>query len=286
MKNIIYHLELCFFTSAFLCSVTAIVLLCFTCCPYTDYDINRSYSVLEVIFSAPENLIESSYRFSSICVFGSALDGGYTAMFIPAIAPLSFVVSFCACRKSKFTRFEISRTGYLKNYLSRFISAILTGGICVMLGILLFGISVGFLFPDISSYNLSPDEMTRLFPHGEVIYIIKKLISAFLFGAFASAPSFILCALCSNVYLILCVPFLLFYVWNMAITKISLYAFENGINALSSAIPPFSPTAVLQLLYSKELYFIIATSSVILLFFVLSFIGYVLKKKTEIDRGE
>ena len=66
MKNIIYHLKLCSLTPVFLGSVTAISLLCFTCCPYTDYDINRSYSVLEVLFSEPRNLIESSYRFSSI----------------------------------------------------------------------------------------------------------------------------------------------------------------------------------------------------------------------------
>ena len=286
MRSIIYHLKLSFYNPFFLISMLAIAFLCFTCCPYTDYDINRSYSVLEVMFSAPENLIESSYRFSSICIFGSTFDGGYTAMFIPTIAPLSFVASFCACRKSKFIRFEISRTGYLRNYLSRFISIILIGGVCVMLGIFLFGILVSFLFPNVTSYNLPPEEMARLFPDGEVIYIIKKLISAFLFGAFTSAPSFIFCAFCNNAYIILCVPFLLFYVWNMVITKISLYAFENGINALLSVIPPFSPTAVLQLLSSKELYFIIATSSVILLFLILSFTGYVVKKKTEIDKGE
>ena len=119
-----------------------------------------------------------------------------------------------------------------------------------------------------------------------MIYIIKKLVSAFLFGVFTSAPSFILCAFCNNAYLILCVPFLLFYVWNTAITKITLYAFENGADAILTAIPPFSPTAVLQLLSSKELYYIIATSSVVLLFLILSFIGYVLKKNTEIDKGE
>lgn len=170
-------------SAGFAAAVLVTFLLCFTENVYIDGSM-RAYSALEALFTFDRPFMESRSSFCSLAVFKSTLSG-YSAMFLPILASFPFVFSHSAERNSSNIRFSIFRAKRLKYYLSKFICAALSGGACVLLGVSLFGIFSSIAFPALECYE--GFDLEFFAPDGVVAEIIKKLLSAFIYGC-ANAP--------------------------------------------------------------------------------------------------
>lgn len=227
MKSLRCDLEKSTINIGFVCAVILTTMLCFTANVYRDISIDKNYSVYEALLTIDNRIIQNNYDFASISVFKKALTG-YISMFLPIIVAFPFMVSFCAERNNGLMRLAISRTGRYRYYFSKFFSSILSGGLAVMLGVAVFGIFVWFLFPSLSSYNLSTEQLNWLIPGGMVITILRMLLAAFLCGVIGALPSFFISSFCKNPYIITCLPFMLNYVRDTALNK----AATNYLNAV------------------------------------------------------
>ena len=224
--------------------------LCFTAPTYHDLTTDRSYSVFESFFSFKREFIESDTQFASISVFQNGL-GGYISMFLPIIVAFPFMVSFCAERNSGLMRFTISRTGCLRYYLSKFFAVMIGGGLAAMLGYAIYGLVVYGFFPNINSYEL--DEFYyEMHPDSQTVEVLKMLLSAFIYGAVTTLPAFLISSFSRNPYLITCVPFLMVYIWNTAINKLVLKAWETEDYELSEKLFDFQPDSARRLVYITE----------------------------------
>ena len=201
-------------------------ILAFTGFAYRDDSNDKSYSIFEALFSFDREFIESRHEFAWTTLFGSGLSG-YISMFIPIIVAFPFMVSFCAERNNGLMRFTISRTGKLRYYLSKFCASFIGGGIAVLLGMILFGIILRITFPSAYSYGLDDEMLSWLIPDGELAAVCRILLSSFIYGAFSTLPAFFLSYFCKNPYIITCLPFMLVYVWQTAISKLQVKLFEN-----------------------------------------------------------
>lgn len=235
----------------FLGAVLVTAILCFTANVYTDTANDKSYSVFETLFALDRQLIRTDISFSSVTVFQKALSG-YISMFIPIIVAFPFMVSFCAERNNGLMRFTITRTGKYRYYMSKFFASFLSGGLAVMLGVALFGVIVSGIFPNLSSYELSQEELEWILPSGAFNAIIKIFLSAFLYGAVSTLPAFFLSSFCKNPYLITCIPFMLNYVWSTGISKAVTKGFENGDWEIYDKLSPFAPDSVTIIFYCTE----------------------------------
>ena len=224
--------------------------LCFTAPTYHDLTTDRSYSVFESFFSFKREFIESDQQFASLNVFQNGL-GGYITMFLPIIVAFPFMVSFCAERNSGLMRFTISRTGCLRYYLSKFLSVIIGGGLAAMLGYALYGLVVYGFFPNINSYELE-EFYYEMHPDSQTVEVLKMLLSAFIYGAVTTLPAFLISSFSRNPYLITCVPFLMVYIWNTAINKLVLKAWETEDYELSEKLYDFAPDGIRRLVYITE----------------------------------
>ncbi|WP_028510207.1 ABC transporter permease [Ruminococcus sp. NK3A76] len=234
----------------FLGAVLLTAVLCFTAPTYHDLTTDRSYSVFESFFSFKREFIESDTQFASISVFQNGL-GGYISMFLPIIVAFPFMVSFCAERNSGLMRFTISRTGCLRYYLSKFFAVMIGGGLAAMLGYAIYGLVVYGFFPNINSYEL--DEFYyEMHPDSQTVEVLKMLLSAFIYGAVTTLPAFLISSFSRNPYLITCVPFLMVYIWNTAINKLVLKAWETEDNELSEKLFDFQPDSARRLVYITE----------------------------------
>lgn len=204
-------------SAGFAAAVLVTFLLCFTENVYIDGSM-RAYSALEALFTFDRPFMESRSSFCSLAVFKSTLSG-YSAMFLPILASFPFVFSHSAERNSSNIRFSIFRAKRLKYYLSKFICAALSGGACVLLGVSLFGIFSSIAFPALECYE--GFDLEFFAPDGVVAEIIKKLLSAFIYGCANTLPAFFLSAFCRNRYIILCVPFLTRFMQDTATKKFS-----------------------------------------------------------------
>lgn len=128
IKNLKCDLNKTMFSIGSLAAIFVVFLLCFTENIYIDSSTMQAFSVFEALFKFNRSFVESEASFCSLLVFESTFSG-YSAMFLPVLASFPFVFSQSAERNSGNIRFSIFRTKRLKYYLSKFICAVLSGGI-------------------------------------------------------------------------------------------------------------------------------------------------------------
>lgn len=267
-------------SSGFLAAIFVTFLLCFTEDVYIDTSTMQAFSVFEALFKFDRTFMESNPSFYSLTVFKSTLYG-YSAMFLPILASFPFVFSQSAERNSGNIRFSIFRAKRLKYYFSKFICGVLSGGICVMLGVMLFGIFSFFAFPSLECYpNLNLEFYA---PDGVPIEIAKKLLSSFIYGCVNSIPAFFLSSFCRNRYIILCVPFLLRFMLDTAAKKIIVNSIDYNIYQI---VFPFESHAPSQIPYLEAGSMLYSTIAVTVIFAALMLFGYIIIMERRTDKGE
>ena len=231
-------------------AVLLTTVLAFTSSAYTDLATDKSYSVFESLFTLDKNILRTDPMLSSVLVFRNGLSG-YIAMFLPIVVAFPFMVSFCAERNNGLMRFTISRTGKLRYYLSKFISALISGGLAVMLGIAVYGIACAALFQPLSQFDISTDQLQYIMQDSTGKTIIKMLAVAFAYGAVSTLPAFFLSSFCKNPYIITCLPFMLNYVLTTMLNRIIDANLFND-NFDFDRANAFYPSSVTNFLYIQS----------------------------------
>lgn len=224
--------------------------------------------------------MESNVSFCSLSVFKNALSG-YSAMFLPILASFPFVSSQSAERNSGNIRFSIFRAKRLKYYLSKFICCVISGGICVMLGIMLFGIFSFFVFPGLECYPSLDLEFYA--PDGIFAEAARKLLSAFIYGCVNTLPAFFLSSFCRNRYIILCIPFLMRFMQDTAIKKIIVNTYDDNTY---QTVFPFQCHAPSQIPYLEAGAMLYSTVAVAVISAALILCGYIIIMERRTDKGE
>lgn len=273
-------LEKTLFSAFFLAAILVTFLLCFTEEVYINISTMQTFSAFEVLFKFDRAFMESRSSFCSLLVFESAFSG-YSAMFLPVLASFPFVFSQSAERNSGNMRFAIFRAKRLKYYLSKFICAVLSGGICVTLGVLLFGIFANCAFPNIQYFpNLNLEYYA---PDGVLAEILKKLLSSFIYGSINAVPAFFLSSFCRNRYIILCVPFLMRFMLDTATKKVTANSPDYNIYEMVFPFESYAPSQIPYLEAGSMLY---STIAVIVIFSAVMLLGYIMIMEHQTDKGE
>ena len=233
--------------------------LCFTEQIFCDNVNGRVYSVFEAFFTFDRAFMERNFDFNPAIIIGKSLSG-YSAMALPVTAAFPFVFAFVSERNSGNMRFVISRTGRLKYYFSKF---------------------AFILFPS----GQNPDTIAEFLPYGALLFIVKKSLSALVYGAASVLPAFFLCSFCTNPYIILCVPFLLKFMLETLISEIQKNAISSGNISIYEKIIPFEPTSlnhIFEMPTDKTFFITIAVNVV---FAAAIFAGYAVIMEKRADRG-
>ena len=280
IKSLKCDLHKTMLSTGFVAAIFIAFLLCFTENIYIDSKTMQAFSVFEVLFKFKRSFMESNTSFYSLSVFGSAFSG-YSAMFLPVLASFPFVFSQSAERNSGNIRFSIYRTKRLKYYLSKFICAVLSGGICIMLGVLFFGIFSCCAFLGIEYYpHLN---LEKYAPDGVFAEVGKKLLSSFIYGGINAIPAFFLSSFCRNRYIILCVPCLMRFMLDTATKKITANSQDYNIYEM---VFPFESYAPSQIPYLKAGSMLYSTIAVTVIFSAVMLLGYIIIMELRTDKGE
>ncbi len=268
------------FRPAFLSAVLVTFFLCFLEDAYIDSSTMRAYTVFEAACTFPRSFFEKNPGFCSVIIWRDALSG-YAAMFLPVLASFPFVCSQCAERSSGNVRFQLVRTGKWSFYASKFASAVLSGGACIALGVILFGIFCALFFPSPASYPegvLAMQSYEGLFPE-----VAKKLASAFLYGCANTLLAFFMLSFCRNRYIVLCVPFMARFIQDTAIRKAEMASADPDVYW---KLAPFASNAPSRIPYMGAGGAMIESVAVLAAAAALSFAGYVLASERRMDRGD
>lgn len=263
----------------FCAAVIVTAVLCFSAQVYVDHSGGKAYSVTEAVLTFSRDFMADKYEFCPPFIIRQSLSG-YSAMAMPVTASFPFVLSFISERNSGNMLYTVSRTSRRKYYLSKFIAAVISGGVCTVLGVILFGISVYVLFP-----NVTPELAEWAFPNGIFAALAKKLLSAFVYGMTSVLPAFFLCSFCTDPYIILCFPFMLKFITEAVLKKI----YSNGLAAgnfdIFEQITPFYPDAASRLADRPVDKTFWVTLAVNVVFAAAVFAGFALIMENRSDRG-
>ncbi len=240
---------------AFIVSAIAVTVLFLASGIYTDPVNGRTYSIFECVFALDSEFIKSSYEFSSIMVFLRGVNE-YLLMFMPVLTAVSYISVFGSEFESTFYRYEMFRTQKKCIAVSKFCGGVINGGMVALVGTILYGLIVLFLFPSFGSYQIDTEITEMLFSDNVVIIIIKRLAGIFLYGMFSSVLSVMLSALIRNAYVVLCLPFMITYLYSMTLNKI----------ALSEEVLYTETFTKIQLLYPQSIIYLFDNSSVVITF--------------------
>ncbi len=264
---------------AFAISVLVTFLLCLTEDVYIDVGTMQAYSVLESLSRFDRGFMRGNTMFCSLSVFEKALSG-YSAMFLPIVASVAFVYAQNGERNSGNIRFLIFREGRYKFYASKFICAVLGGGLCVTLGVALFGIFSFITFPAPSEYAVYSPEMyssADLFKE-----IAQKLFSSFIYACANTGFAFFLSSFCRNRYIILCVPFLARFIQDTVAKKMIAGTDESAIEKIVLPFMTFAPSQIPYLEPGWRLY---STIAVLVMYIAAMYFGYVIIMERRVDKG-
>lgn len=201
VNSIAIELKKTVFSYGFILCIVITCLLCFTSSVYTDSLTGKEYSVFEVIANKSRSVFSS---FTSSQLLHASVSP-YMTIFIPVLSSLPFVTGFCAERLGGNMRFVIIRSGKYKYCISKFISAVISGGIAVMAGFMLYSVAVCFSFSNEGLYALE---------------LIKMYIGMGLYGMISVLPAFFLSAFIRNKYMICCFPFIFMHFYYTSVSKV------------------------------------------------------------------
>lgn len=232
--------------SGFLISVVLTYVLCFTASAYIDSVNEKSYTVFEVVFrNGRTEAFAHHPELTDIEIFLKAFQG-YLTMFMPVVSSFPFVFSFHTQKNNSVIRFEIMRVGTKKYYFCKLASALISGGVAVMLGVGMFGLICFAIFPHQSVFDMGVQVSTAEMA-------LRILATAFVYGVVSAIPSVFLCSFCNDPYVVICVPLMLFYVRDTAVSRLVDSAVERGEYELAAKYRSFSSSAIATLVYTTEI---------------------------------
>lgn len=241
------------------------VILCFGTGIHSDMINNNEYSIIRSLTSFDREYMLSSTDFSSINVALKGA-GSWLTMFIPIISAFAFIPLVCDEGESKSIRNDLFRTSKVKFYLSKFITAILSGGFAVMIGYMLFNGIVFILFPNIKEYPPETYEtykktLSLSYPsiadYGLTSALLIQYVEVFIYGALAAIPSIVLTAISKNKYIVMCIPFFIKYALTQTCAKMLAQAYSNsdsineGLIKFSNTINPDSVLSIFKIANRK-----------------------------------
>lgn len=219
----------------FYASVIITFALCFSVELYYDTSAQESYSVVQVFMNFSHEKMLTNTDFCSYNVFTKGMEGWFP-MFIPIVAAFPIIPLICDERNSKFRRITTFRTTKFSYNTGSFLAAMISGGLAVLAGFLLFAVIVFAIFPDINNFDISlreffewwiPESYPFFTKFGYPYLIGLKFLEIFLFGSFSAIPAFILTSVMKNKYLIICTPFLVKYMITQTYSKLYMNVYKD-----------------------------------------------------------
>lgn len=280
--------------------VLASFALCFTAVIVKDPKNQDDLMILQLLFR--REMIMTDFKLNAWNVFCSAGCGTWFAMFTPILSAFPFVPTIINNRITQSARFTISRIGKRRYQVGNICTTFLCGGLGVALGYALFGIVVWLLFPSINAYSeqevaIFLESLTWEKPawyadafakQQYLLPIIVQLGQMFLYSGCNSLLALLFSAFVKNPYIVLCMPFFIFYGWSQINMRLSLKAyadFENINQSLSKFTTMTNPVALASLInYSNDYQALVL--GIDLGFALLLCVAYYLIANRRVDCGE
>ncbi len=165
-----------------------------------------------------------------LLLFKYSGEGSTFNMLMVMVCVLPYSTSFCSDWNSQNIRSCVIRTGCVKYCLSKVISCALSSGCAMMLGMVLFLISLLPRLPLVSVRATNYEYFATRTLAGEFLlqnqyikYFLVYILLGFLTGALWSIVGLFISAYVPNKFVIICGPFIIYYFLNLISYSFPIY---------------------------------------------------------------
>lgn len=198
----------------FVLGIVAIIAICFS--GGLTFQDGKSVSVLGVLIRQDEwTIMQTTW----LDAFNAGIYG-WLFLLLPVIAVVPTLTLICSEINSRYYHLIIGRIGLRKYIWKTNLTAYVSAVLMVALGLLLYAGIVGIFFPathdfgDISVYGLEELGVGQI-----ILEEGKGLVRMALIGGFMATFACMIAGVCQNIYIILCLPFLLNYILESVILQ-------------------------------------------------------------------
>ena len=253
----------------FLLPIAGIILLCLTSVVESD-ETRQNITVFSLMLqgkAAAEGHIERS----SLFLWRQGI-GEWLLLFLPLMLTFEYIALLSEERQNRQIHFQLIRSGNFQYCISKIMGGALSGGIIFPIAYVLFGILMAIFFPHFSGF---PQEEQNLylelyFENNIYMYIFKQLIGIFLSGIASSVLGIGAAIFFRNKYILLCLPFLLNYIYRQTLSKLIINATSAGNSV--EWIEAFYPEYIMRI--SINQYWIASFLMLLLEYIILSVLFY------------
>lgn len=216
-------------------------------------------------------LKEEPVRDISMCGFilwGNAISG-WLAVFAPLLLTFSYIAVLSGERQNGLTQFELIRFGNLKYSMTKVVSGALFAGTVFVVGYIMLGLLFAAVFPSLSDFPVGEQE---IFIGGSpVVYVLKKLAGGFFYGMFSGMFGIGVAVWFRDKYMLICLPFLLNYVYQQILQKAVLVRYASGAES-AAWLEAFLPYRIADISISR--YWIVPIAVMLVVYAGIAFSFY------------
>lgn len=267
------ELRKCLYPPFFLLTVLGTLVLCLLAIGEYDYT-GKSLTILEMMVQGVEE--DSVYKSGLVLWIQGC--SGWLLLLLPLLASFGYLVTLTSERQSGEIGNLLIRMGNLRYCVGKMLGGALAGGIGFVLGYSLFGVVMLAAFPDFSGFS-AEDQMFYLQMYGAsgtAEFVIKHLAGIFLYGFFVSVFGMGVAIAVRDKYMLLCLPFLLNYIYTQVLQKLLTDSFEKA-DGTSEIIWIFSMTTVINV--AADIYWVLSVVFMAAVYGVVGFLFYLEVKK-------
>lgn len=200
----------------FLCCVLCVTALSFTAVCYAN-ESGKEYSFWDLFFERQisQIFLENDITFESLIANPISI---FMAMFMPILVIFPFLNVFWNEKMTNNYLFRQARIGVRKYIVGSMAEAVLSSGLLAVLGRFLYE---GILFVIFTSMGKMPI-LSQIVP-----LLLRKGIRFFFYGCLVCIPVLFFTALLKNRYIILCMPFILIYLYDLLLRNRNIAIWET-----------------------------------------------------------
>lgn len=232
MQNILCEIKKCMYIPFFVLSCLGVVFVCLCSEGYRSAS-GKSYMIIELLLFLGKDAMLSDTSLNRYDIWIQGV-GTWTQLLLPFLLSIGYLYVISNEKLSGINRLLLIRENNFKYSVSKLISAMLGGGVIMLVGYLLFGLIVYARFPAIQEY--SADKLSlymEIYPDfQEGVFFIRRCMGVFLYGMCVNIFSYLISIFFTDKYILLCLPLMLKYLWGQAVMKIELDAMNHGREGL------------------------------------------------------
>lgn len=232
MHSIMSEIKKSLYLPLFILSCMGVACLCCLSEGYTSAS-GKTYTIMELLLFLRRDAMLADISLNRYDIWAGGI-GTWTQLLLPFLLSIGYLYTVSSEKLSGFNRILLVRENNLRYSISKLAAAMLSGGMILSVGYLLFGMLIYMKFPSVYEYPVDKLNLYMEMNPGfqEAAFCFWRCIRVFLYGMCINVFAYLVSVYFRDKYILICLPLMLKYIWGQVVMKLETDAMNKGKDAV------------------------------------------------------